>query len=254
MRVGGATGPTPTPRQLVSEARRRLAAAAEPALAARARGYFKPGERVAFFGLTAPALRRLEKELYARVRSGWTEREAIAFCDALLWFPQLEAKALGVLLLVRYHRSSTRALMRTCRSWLARGLLANWATTDTLSALVIAPLLRRFPDETASLERWTCSRSLWVRRAAAVSLTPLARRGEALDSAYRVAAALLDDANDLIHKASGWLLREAGKTDAARLERFLLGHGPRLPRTTLRYAIERLPASRRRSLLQATRG
>lgn len=61
----------------------------------------------------------------------------------------------------------------------------------------------------------------------------------------------IDD--DLIHKANGWLLREAGKTDPGRLERFLLAHGPAIPRTTLRYAIERFPEPKRKALLRDTR-
>jgi 3-methyladenine DNA glycosylase AlkD len=56
-----------------------------------------------------------------------------------------------------------------------------------------------------------------------------------------------------MHKATGWLLREAGKTDPARLKRFLLQHGPAIPRTALRYAIERFPAAARAELLQTTR-
>jgi 3-methyladenine DNA glycosylase AlkD len=171
----------------------------------------------------------------------------------MLSVPQLEAKAIGLLLLGRFHRAAGPSLLAACRSWLARGRAANWATTDCLSTIVIAPLLRRLPSEIASVEGWTSHRSLWLRRAAAVSLVPLARRGTALDAAYRVAAALLDDTNDLIHKASGWLLREAGKTDTRRLERFLLEHGPRIPRTALRYAIERLPVADRKRLLATTR-
>jgi 3-methyladenine DNA glycosylase AlkD len=66
--------------------------------------------------------------------------------------------------------------------------------------------------------------------------------------------ALAADSHDLIHKASGWVLREAGKADAARLERYLLEHGPAIPRTTVRYAIERFPESRRRRILELTRG
>jgi 3-methyladenine DNA glycosylase AlkD len=93
-----------------------------------------------------------------------------------------------------------------------------------------------------------------VRRAAAVSLVRLAARGLSLDAAYAVANALLADEHDLIHKATGWLLREAGRTDRTRLERYLLGHGPAVPRTALRYAIEHIPAERRRELLLATRG
>jgi 3-methyladenine DNA glycosylase AlkD len=118
---------------------------------------------------------------------------------------------------------------------------------------LVTPLLARHPSLLAQVTRWTTARSLWVRRAAAVSLVPLARRGEALPEAYGVAEALFTDRHDLIHKAVGWLLREAGKTDAARLEAFLRRHGPAIPRTTLRYAIERFPPARRRQLLSDTR-
>jgi 3-methyladenine DNA glycosylase AlkD len=117
---------------------------------------------------------------------------------------------------------------------------------------VIASILRRRPHHLPTMTGWARSRSLWVRRAAAVALIPMARRGQALDVAYDVAARLLDDEEDLIHKATGWLLREAGKADPVRLERFLLAQGPRLPRTALRYAIERFPPTRRHRLLSQT--
>jgi 3-methyladenine DNA glycosylase AlkD len=95
---------------------------------------------------------------------------------------------------------------------------------------------------------------IWVRRAAAVGFILHARRGRRLGAVYRIARRLLGDDEDLIHKATGWLLREAGKTDAKRLKAFLLAHGSRVPRTTLRYAIERFPERDRLRILRATRG
>jgi 3-methyladenine DNA glycosylase AlkD len=94
---------------------------------------------------------------------------------------------------------------------------------------------------------------MWVRRASVVALIPLMRKGAALDVLYDNAAVLHADREDLIQKAVGWALREAGKADARRLERYLRSAGPRIPRTTLRYAIERFPDARRRALLRATR-
>ena len=94
---------------------------------------------------------------------------------------------------------------------------------------------------------------MWLRRAALVTLVPFARRGRRLVTAYRLAREHFADPEDLLHKAIGWLLRETGKTDGPRLKRFLLRHGPVIPRTALRYAIERFPATERAELLQATR-
>jgi 3-methyladenine DNA glycosylase AlkD len=79
------------------------------------------------------------------------------------------------------------------------------------------------------------------------------RRGDALDVAYDVARQLHPDPHDLIQKAVGWMLREAGKSDAARLKKYLRANGPSIPRTTVRYAIERFAPSERRTLLAATR-
>jgi 3-methyladenine DNA glycosylase AlkD len=75
-----------------------------------------------------------------------------------------------------------------------------------------------------------------------------------VDLVYGVAETLHPDPHDLIHKAVGWALREAGRVDPKRLERYLRRQGPAIPRTTLRYAIEHMPESKRREVLVATRG
>jgi 3-methyladenine DNA glycosylase AlkD len=100
---------------------------------------------------------------------------------------------------------------------------------------------------------WARHRNMWVRRASAVSLIPSVRRGLALDLAYGVARTLRPDPEDLIQKAVGWMLREAGKADARRLDRYLRANGPRIPRITVRYAIERFPPAKRRALLNTTK-
>ena len=94
---------------------------------------------------------------------------------------------------------------------------------------------------------------MWVRRASIVGLIPCARRGESLDLVYEIARRLHPDREDLIQKAVGWTLREGGKTDMPRLERYLRANGAAIPRTTLRYAIERFPEKERRAILAATR-
>lgn len=244
----------PSPTQIANRARRALGARADAATAKQGRTYFKAGDTVTLLGVRAPSIRQVERELYADVRGHWKVEHAIACCQRLVRSPELELKQLGVVLLGRFRRTFPRRLFEEARRWLDQDLLPNWAAVDALAPMVLTPLIERHRDLLPRLRRWGRSRNPWRRRAAVVALVPLARYGRHLDVAYALVADLLDDREDLMHKACGWLLREAGKSDRVRLEEFLLDHGPAVPRTTVRYAIERFPAARRKRVLERTRG
>jgi 3-methyladenine DNA glycosylase AlkD len=119
--------------------------------------------------------------------------------------------------------------------------------------MLIGPLLVKYPELADRLRIWSRDRNMWVRRASIVGLISLVRTGAALDIVYDIAATLHRDKEDLIQKAVGWTLREAGKKDPDRLERYLLAEGWMIPRTTVRYAIERFPIAKRQMLLKATK-
>ncbi len=247
---------TPSPDQLTKQAERELKAAANVRVAMQAKTYFKPDEEVWIFGVDTPTQRRIAGGLYQRVRGAWTIGDAIAFCDLLIKRRELELKNVGIFMLARYQKSFDKDLLRNVESWLANDHCANWAATDALCGEVLGPLIRQHPQRSwliARLKTWTGKRNLWLRRASAVGMIHSARRGENLDDAYAIAESLFKYSEDLIHKATGWMLREAGKPDPARLENFLLEHGPKIPRTTLRYAIERFPPEKRKSLLERTK-
>jgi len=222
--------------------------------AAGMRAYFKRDDTLRFFGVGAPEVRRIAREFWRTRRSTWGVAEAMQCCDVLIRQRELETKSVGVLVLARWHREFPRTLLRTTRAWLGAGHCASWAAVDLVAPSLLTPLIVRYPELERHVATWTRARSLWVQRAAAVTFVPLARHGRSLESAYVVATDLLASRHDLIHKAIGWLLREAGKTDPVRLEQFLLAAGPRIPRTTVRYAIERYPAKQRARLLCDTRG
>ena len=242
-----------TPRQLAQRARTVLRTSADPRVARSQRRFFKPWEKISLYGLTTPDVKRIERELYQVVRKSWTYAEALVFCDLLMRDGHLESVAVGLLLLERYHRQFEKGLLENARGWLEAELCDNWAATDDLATGVLWRLLEKFEDLGGDFEAWHSSPNLWLRRASVVVFVKCARKGKHLDRAYRIVAALLPDTHDLIHKACGWLLREAGKADAARLEKFLLKHGRAVPRTTLRYAVERFPEEKRRRVLECTR-
>ncbi len=221
-----------------------------PARAQGSQKYFK--HAVTVLGIDTPTLRGFCKDQVKPLRKVWTLGQAIVCCDRLLREPELEIRGAGFLLLGAFKKDFNRDMIVVAGQWL-QSRLDNWALVDGFCGEVLSPLLEKCPEIMETLFTWSGAESLWIRRAALVTLIPFARRGRYLEQSYRLARVHFTDTEDLMHKAVGWLLREAGKTDMEQLRRFLLQHGPAVPRTSLRYAIERFPARQRAVLLQKTR-
>jgi 3-methyladenine DNA glycosylase AlkD len=227
---------------------------ADPLRATNVQHYFR--DEIVALGVDMPTVRCLVKEQMRLLKGVWPLDDAIRCCDRLLKEPQIEMRTAGVLVLSAFKRDFTPMLTDPAYRWL-RTRLDNWALVDLLSGVVLSPLLEKFPEigmiRASPLQAWSNDTCLWVRRASLVTLVPFARHGKYLDLSYELAGDHLGDPEDLMHKAVGWLLREAGATDAERLRRFLLRHGPAIPRTSLRYAIEHFSVEDRARLMSATR-
>jgi 3-methyladenine DNA glycosylase AlkD len=233
--------------------KRALASLSRDAGSFDASRYFRGAGDLGFYNCGTKSMRALARSIYDDVRDRWSVNDAMRLADRLMADRYLEAKSVGIEVVARYRRTFTPVLLTRWKRWLAGNHSANWATTDHLCGALIGPLLVRYPALARDLAVWPNHPNLWVRRASVVGLIPLARQGEALDLLYANAKRLHADREDLIHKAVGWALREAGKRDPRRLERYLRANGPSIPRTTVRYAIERFPASTRAALLKETR-
>jgi 3-methyladenine DNA glycosylase AlkD len=241
-----------TPEELARQGKARLKAKADPIRAAGARKYFK--ETVEFYGVASPDVRSIAADLYAVIKKDWTVDDAVRYCDIMFREAELEAKGLGALVMIRYKKVLPKTLFERIKGWLAADLLNNWASVDVFCPEAVGTLLVRYPELVEKIKSWAGHPNLWVRRASIVSFLKLAKDEIYFDTIYGIAKAHFATQDDLIEKACGWLLREVGKKDMARLERFLLEHGPSIPRTTLRYAIERFDAKKRAGLLLKTRG
>lgn len=119
----------------------------------------------------------------------------------------------------------------------------NWDLVD-VSCRDTVGLYLLAADDVKPLRKLARSQNMWERRIAIVSTWSFIREGK-LDITFELSELLLDDEHDLMHKATGWMLREAGKKDEAALERFLTAQAPAMPRTALRYSIERMTPERR---------
>ncbi len=197
-------------------------------------GQYGEGDR--FLGVTVPQIRAVERLF----------RRSLTLDDVveLLAHEAHEARMAALIHLVgRYKKADAAgrdAIFRLYLDHAAR--VNNWDLVDVSApGIVGAHLLDRASAPLFSLAR---SPLLWERRIAVVATLAFIRKGR-LDETFTLCQRLRGDPHDLIHKACGWMLREAGKRDEARLRAFLDAKAPTLPRVTLRYALERLPASDR---------
>ncbi|MGA2585840.1 MAG: DNA alkylation repair protein [Candidatus Aminicenantales bacterium] len=240
-----------SPEDLAKKIVNSLRAKADPEKAVQIQRYFK--ENVSSYGLAAEDIREIARDLYESVRRNWTIEEAIDLCEILLPNKYLEVKSTAEIFFLRFQKDFGRPVFSLIKKWLAQDYCDNWASVDGLCPDGLGGLMEKYPDLVHRIKGWTAHPNMWVKRASAVAFIKLARKGKYLDVVYQISRKLFPFEEDLIEKANGWLLREAGKTDIARLEKFLYRHGPKIPRTTLRYAIERFPEAKRKHLLEKTR-
>ncbi len=229
-----------------TEAAAALRALADPAKAAFFAKFFKTGkgqyaECDRFLGLTVPAVRKVAKE-YRDL--------ALEECEALLQSDYNEVRLLALLILVRHFEKGTdQTRGQVYRLYLRqRGHVNNWNLVDGSAPYIVGPhLLQR---DRSILYKLAQSRVLWDRRIAVLATFAFIRAGDFADT-LRLTEQLLQDKHDLMHKACGWMLREVGKRNEAVLVEFLHRHAPKMPRTMLRYAIERFAPAQRTAFLKA---
>ncbi len=210
--------------------------------------FFKTGEGEygagdKFLGIRVPVLRKIARDFQdvsldvalPLLKSGWHE-----------------ARALGLMLLVRlYQRGDEKTQKRIYDLYLkSTKLINNWDLVDMSAEHIVGAWLEGRPAERLRvLNRLAKSKSLWERRIAILATFRYIKKGE-YGETLRIAQLLLRDEEDLIHKAVGWMLREVGKrVGEEKEESFLKRHYRQMPRTMLRYAIERFAEPKRKRYL-----
>jgi 3-methyladenine DNA glycosylase AlkD len=223
---------------------RDLIAAADPHRAAHSQSFFKTGkgqygEGDRFLGITVPVQRKIALRYVALPLDDITR---------LLGSPIHEFRYAALEILVAQYRRGDDALRgRIYEFYLSHtDRVNNWDLVDTSAPYIVGEHLKARPRRV--LDQLAVSTSLWERRIAIVATLALIRQGQLKDT-FRVARKLLSDKHDLIHKAAGWALRETGKVSQKELGKFLSTHYTKMPRTALRYAIERFPAHQRKKIL-----
>ncbi len=231
---------------LLASARAALRRGADPAHAKLLARYFKTGpgeygEGDVFLGLRVPPIRRVARECRALPPEDIERLLASRFHEERMLALFVMALQAG--------KADEAGRERLYRLYLANTRrINNWDLVDCSAPHVVGRHLST--RDRGPLYELAASPSLWERRVAIIATMWFIREGDFADT-LAIARRLLADREDLIHKAVGWMLREVGKRDLAAEERFLGEHAPAMPRTMLRYAIERFPEAKRQRYLKA---
>ncbi len=224
---------------IVEEIRAELRRRASPEGVEKAKRFFR--EPINVYGLSTPQEMEIVKRFYPRVKGDLPL--ALEVAGELVKSKVLEEVSIGVRLLRRMTRLFTPELFDVFDEWV--DYLTNWANTDGLSTWLIAETIRFDPSLVSRLLEWTGSRNRWRRRVAAVSLVPIARRGDMLDEVFEIADRLMADGDDMVQKGVGWLLKEASREHPDEVRDYLLRWREETSALVLRYASEKLPKDKR---------
>lgn len=231
--------------QTAAQAERHLKQLANKALAQRCARFFKTGpgqygENDTFYGIRVPDIRSIAESFYTM---------SLKEVETLLHSPIHEARLLSLLILVYQFEQGDKKIQDTLFRFYKEHArqINNWDLVDLSAPKIVGTYL--LYRSRAILFRLAKSPNLWERRISIVATLSFISKSDLHDT-FAISASLLADQEDLIHKACGWMLREAGKKDVKQLERFLATHIQDMPRTMLRYAIEKFPETKRKAYLQ----
>ncbi|RYY63178.1 MAG: DNA alkylation repair protein [Chitinophagaceae bacterium] len=233
-------------QDLLSRLRAALAAAGDPQNVAGAKRFFR--EPIDTYGLRAADTRALATA-FGKELKGQSKESVFTLCEDLFRSGKMEEGHIAAAWAWSRRREFSETDGDRFERWIDR-YVTNWAVCDNFCNKAVGALFTRFPALLPRTEAWALSPNRWMRRAAAVSLIAPARKGFFPEESFRVADLLLTDADDLVQKGYGWLLKEQCKKNEAAVYAFVEARKDRMPRTALRYAIEKMSPGDRKSLME----
>ena len=223
--------------KIIHDIRRELKAGADEATRRSAERFFK--EKIMVYGWKTATVEKLAKTAFKTVKDQ-TKDEIFAWCEELWRSGYMEETFIACTWAYAVRRQFVPADFAVFERWV-NDYVTNWAACDTLCNHTIGDFLQMYPHYLGELKRWAASPNRWMRRAAAVSLIVPAKKGLFLTEIFGLADLLLTDHDDLVQKGYGWMLKAASQAHQAEVFRYVVAHKAAMPRTALRYAIEKMP-------------
>lgn len=227
--------------EIIKQVRQQLKANANPETAESSQRFFK--EKTNSYGIKVQVVHNISKKYVPALKALGKER-AFALAEILWQSGKLEESIVASNWAYAFRRNFVPEDFVPFKSWIDR-YVNNWSSCDSFCNRCMGDLLQMYPGLTENLLPFTKDKNRWARRAAAVSLIVPARKGLFLDTIFSIADRLLTDTDDLVQKGYGWMLKEASKPHQTKVFDYVLKNKALMPRTALRYAIEKMPSEMR---------
>ena len=199
--------------------------------------FFK--EEVKCYGVKTAVVRKIAKKHWSEVKLLGKE-EIFAVCEELFRSGYTEEAFVAAVWLPNMVDQLEPADLAMFKAWIER-YISNWAACDAFCNHTVGGLVEKQPESVSEVESWAKSENRWLKRAAAVSLIVPAKKGMFLREVFEVSDMLLKEADDMVQKGYGWLLKEASRKHKKEVLEYVLKNRKTMPRTALRYAIELMP-------------
>lgn len=199
--------------------------------------FFK--EKIKLYGVKSAMVGKIGKEFFQEIKTK-KKIEIFDLCEELWRSGYLEETFIACNWSYNIHKDYEPKDFKVFEKWVS-AYIDNWASCDTFSNHTIGAFIEMYPEYLSKLKKWTGSKNRWVRRASAVSLIIPAKRGKFLKDIFEIADILLLDSEDMVQKGYGWMLKVASQAHEKQVFDYVMKNKEVMPRTALRYAIEKMP-------------
>jgi 3-methyladenine DNA glycosylase AlkD len=222
---------------IIYEIRKELGENSDKKTQETGKHFFK--EHVELYGVKNATVSKISK-MYFKQLKGKTKAEIFDLCDTLWQSGYMEESFIACQWSYAVRKDFEAGDFEVFEKWI-NNYVANWASCDTLCNHTVGEFIEMFPEFISRLKEFAKSENRWMRRAAAVALIIPARKGKFLNDILEIADILLLDKDDLVQKGYGWMLKAASQAHQKEIFDYVLSKKTIMPRTALRYAIEKMP-------------
>ena len=208
--------------------------------------FFK--EQITVYGVKSATVQKIAREIFAEIKEK-PKAEIFAACEKLWQSGYMEESFVACVWSEKLGKMFEPADFEILERWI-KNYVSNWASCDTLCNHTVGDFVTMYPEFLAKLKVFAHSENRWAKRAAAVSLIVPARKGLFLNDIFEIADILLMDSDDLVQKGYGWMLKAASQAHQQAVFEYVMRKKTVMPRTALRYAIEKMPDELKKLAMQ----